>query len=178
MSSDSKESYKLVSRYLSLPLTRQDLTQGHWPEGWLKWGLGEGCQSRAETRALLNMMHLANSKWHSSLLLRDRAHWETSGTSRCGTRPFTLVGPCAKPKLTQTRWFQKCLGPRQHCPKKGRPRSQVINLTLLKRIKAWGNGLLVLGDAGHYRLPPEPGHTRPDRDSLTRPTEMCLRQVA
>ena len=32
----------LIFRYLSLPPTRQDLTQGQWPEGRLKWGLCEG----------------------------------------------------------------------------------------------------------------------------------------
>ena len=30
-----------MSWYLSLPPTRQDLTQDQWPEGRLKWGLGE-----------------------------------------------------------------------------------------------------------------------------------------
>ena len=36
-------------RYLSLPHTRQDLTQGQWPEGRLSWGFrgGEG-RARAE----------------------------------------------------------------------------------------------------------------------------------
>ena len=31
-----------VRRYLSLPPTRQNFTQGQWHEGRLKWGLGEG----------------------------------------------------------------------------------------------------------------------------------------
>ena len=41
-------------RYLSLPPTRHDLTQGQKPEGQLKWGYrgGEGREG-AETRTLL-----------------------------------------------------------------------------------------------------------------------------
>ena len=40
--------------YLSLPSTRQDLTQGQWLEGRLLWDLGEGGRARAEDRALLD----------------------------------------------------------------------------------------------------------------------------
>ena len=48
------------ARYLSLPPTRQDLTQGHWPEGRIK--RGGGGRARAEARALETMMHLAHPK--------------------------------------------------------------------------------------------------------------------
>ena len=43
------------SLYLSLPPTRQDLTQGRWPEGRFLWGFrgGEGW-AQAEARALLD----------------------------------------------------------------------------------------------------------------------------
>ena len=41
-------------RYLSLPPTRHDLTQGQKPEGRLKWGIkGRGGRERAETQTLL-----------------------------------------------------------------------------------------------------------------------------
>ena len=55
------------------------------------------------------------------------------------TRPFK-VGPCAGSEPTQARHFQKCFGPRRHSPKERHLRCQAINLTPLKRRKAWGNG--------------------------------------
>ena len=46
------------SRYLSLPLTRQDLTQGQWPEGRLKWGWEESEVGHEP----VTMMYLAHPK--------------------------------------------------------------------------------------------------------------------
>ena len=42
-------------RYLSLPPTKQDLTQGQWPEGRFIVGFKGGeCRARAETRTLMD----------------------------------------------------------------------------------------------------------------------------
>ena len=96
----------------------------------------------------------------------------------CGTRPFlggsrhlAVDQTCtAAPKMTRSR---------QHSPKKGCLRCQGINLAPSRRVRDWGDGPLTLEDAGLGvldmnagfpesmsnnldRLPPEPGHTRPD----------------
>ena len=52
------------------------------------------------------------------------------------------VGPVAEPKPTRIRQGQKYLQLRQHSPFLGCLRRQAINLTLLKGVKAWGDGPL------------------------------------
>ena len=56
-------------------------------------------------------------------------------------------------------------------------RHQTINPTPPKRVKVWGNGPLKLKNVGQNRLPPEPGHTRPD-PSLTNTADWSVSQAS
>ena len=67
------------NRYLSLPPTIQDLTQGQWPEGWLKVRIrgGEGL-ARAEARTLQDFAGHRLAQCNMSLMSlagNESKHW-------------------------------------------------------------------------------------------------------
>ena len=71
-----KEEYFLawrdLSQYLSLSPTRQDLTQGQWPIGQLKWGLEGEVRHKLRLQPCWTMMQLGHLKVAQ---LKPRALW-------------------------------------------------------------------------------------------------------
>ena len=81
----------------------------------------------------------------------------TPHTREGGIRLFLDWEPGTGAQSKHGWWFQKCLRPRRHSPKKRRLRCQVINLAPQEKLENWGNGPLRL-----KVLPQELTHIQPD----------------